>query len=120
MDPDLPSAHFTIGTAYAMKGMNAQARQAFLRALELDPNNVSAMNNFRTARRLLDGWMKRCTGGGARFAVGQDRKRLLPCGGAARSFLRDDERSRNGCCSTANAAFRIPTRIQIKLAVLDC
>jgi serine/threonine protein kinase/Tfp pilus assembly protein PilF len=45
-DPDLPYAYFTLGTAYSMKGMGAQARQAFLRALELDPNHVSAMNNF--------------------------------------------------------------------------
>lgn len=29
-----------------MKGLNAQARQAFLRSLELDPNNTSAMANF--------------------------------------------------------------------------
>jgi serine/threonine protein kinase/tetratricopeptide (TPR) repeat protein len=46
VDPNLPYAYFTLGTAYTMKGMDAQARQAFLRALELDPNNVLAMDNL--------------------------------------------------------------------------
>jgi serine/threonine protein kinase/Tfp pilus assembly protein PilF len=46
VDPALPSAYFALGTAYSIKGMEAQARQAFLRALELDPNHIGAMNNF--------------------------------------------------------------------------
>ena len=46
IDPRLPAGYFTLATAYSIKGMEAQARQAFLRALELDPNNVSAMHNL--------------------------------------------------------------------------
>ena len=46
VDPNLPHGHFTLGTAYTLKGLDAQARQAFLRALELDPNNVVAMDNL--------------------------------------------------------------------------
>ena len=46
MNPMLPSAHMSLATAYSIKGMDAQARVAFLRALELDPNNTSAMANF--------------------------------------------------------------------------
>ena len=45
-NPMLPSAHMALATAYSIKGMDAQARVAFLRALELDPNNTSAMANF--------------------------------------------------------------------------
>jgi len=46
LDPSLPFSYFVLGTGYGMKGMGAQARQAFLRALELDPNNTAAMANF--------------------------------------------------------------------------
>jgi TolB-like protein len=46
LDPSLPFGHFVLGTGYGMKGMDAQARQAFLRALELDPNNAGAMANL--------------------------------------------------------------------------
>ena len=46
IDPALPFAYFALGTGYGIKGSAAQARQAFLRALELDPNNGSAIANF--------------------------------------------------------------------------
>jgi eukaryotic-like serine/threonine-protein kinase len=46
IDPKLPAGYFTLATAYSIKGMEAQAHQAFLRALELDPNNVAAMDNL--------------------------------------------------------------------------
>lgn len=46
LDPDLPFAYFALGSGYGMKGLHAQARQAFLHALELDPNDTSAMANF--------------------------------------------------------------------------
>jgi TolB-like protein/tRNA A-37 threonylcarbamoyl transferase component Bud32 len=46
MDPSLSYGYFALGSAYSRKGLAAQARQAFHRALELDPNNTAAMNNF--------------------------------------------------------------------------
>jgi TolB-like protein/predicted Ser/Thr protein kinase len=46
MDPALPLAHFAIGTGYSIKGMDQKARLSFLRALELDPNDGSAMANL--------------------------------------------------------------------------
>ena len=49
LDPALPSPHFALGTAYGIKGMGPLSRQAFLRAIELDPNNNSAMNNLSIA-----------------------------------------------------------------------
>ena len=45
-NPSLPMAHFTLATGYAMKGMDAQARLSFLKALELDPNHVNGMFNL--------------------------------------------------------------------------
>jgi TolB-like protein len=49
IDPDLPSGHFTLGTAYAMKGQGARSRQAFLRALELNPSGGGLLSNFSLA-----------------------------------------------------------------------
>ena len=46
IDPSLSYAYFALGTAYGRKGLSAKSRQAFHRALELDPNNTNAMNNF--------------------------------------------------------------------------
>ena len=46
MDSSLSYGYFALGSAYGRKGLSARSRQAFLRALELDPNNTSAMNNF--------------------------------------------------------------------------
>jgi cell division septum initiation protein DivIVA len=52
IDPSLPVAYFALGTGYSIKGMEAQGRQAFLRALELDPNNTPAMQNFSVAEAM--------------------------------------------------------------------
>lgn len=49
IDPELPSGHFTLGTAYAMKGQGARSRQAFLRALELNPSGGGLLSNFSIA-----------------------------------------------------------------------
>ena len=47
MDPSLAYGYYALGTAYGLKGLAAQSRQAFQRALELDPNDTSAMTNFK-------------------------------------------------------------------------
>jgi len=49
IDPLHAGAQVVLASAFAAKGLEAQSRQAFLRALELDPNNTSAMNNFSVA-----------------------------------------------------------------------
>ena len=46
IDPTLPSAYLALASAYGRQGRDAQSRQAFLRVLELDPNNSVAMSNF--------------------------------------------------------------------------
>ena len=67
-DSALPGGYFALGSGYAIKGMDAQARQAFLRALELDPNHVGAMDNLsvhETAFGRLDDalyWARRAFG----------------------------------------------------------
>ena len=49
IDPGLPFGYFTLGTAYAMKGQGARSRQAFLRALELNPSNGGLLSDFSLA-----------------------------------------------------------------------
>jgi TolB-like protein/predicted Ser/Thr protein kinase len=46
VNPSLPFAYFALATGYSMKGMDAEARVSFLKALELDPNNAGAMLNL--------------------------------------------------------------------------
>jgi non-specific serine/threonine protein kinase len=47
MDPTLAYGYYALGTAYGRKGLAVQSRQAFQRALQLDPNDTSAMLNFK-------------------------------------------------------------------------
>ena len=46
VDPTLAYPHFVLGSAYVLKGVDAEARLAFMRALELDPNQMLAMSNL--------------------------------------------------------------------------
>jgi TolB-like protein len=54
-DPLLPQAHFTLASAHGMQGRDAEARQAFQRTLELNPNHATAMYNFS----ILEVWFGR-------------------------------------------------------------
>ena len=49
IDPGLPAGYFTLGTAFAIKGHGARSRQAFLRALELNPSGGGLLSNFSIA-----------------------------------------------------------------------
>jgi TolB-like protein len=55
IDPLYANGYFVLGSVYGMKGREAQSRQAFLRALELDPNNIGAMANFS----VMEAWFGR-------------------------------------------------------------
>ncbi len=46
IDPNLAEAYFSLGSAYSIKGEHTKARLSFLKALELKPNFVEAMNNY--------------------------------------------------------------------------
>jgi TolB-like protein len=52
IDPALPAGYFVLGTAYAIKGEGARSRQAFLRALELNPSDGGLLSNFSIAEML--------------------------------------------------------------------
>jgi len=49
IDPNLAEAHFSLATAYSMKGQASKARLSFLKSLELQPNFVEAMSNYSLA-----------------------------------------------------------------------
>jgi hypothetical protein len=49
VDQGLPFGYFVLGTGYAIKGQGARSRQAFLRALELNPSGGGLMSNFSIA-----------------------------------------------------------------------
>ncbi len=49
-----------------MKGLNAQARQGYLRALELDPNNTAAMSNL-SIQEIMHGRLDEGASWGRRF-----------------------------------------------------
>ncbi len=46
IDGTLAAPHFVLGSAYGLLGRLEQARLAFLRALELDPNHIGSMQNL--------------------------------------------------------------------------
>jgi len=46
IDPNLAEAHFSLASSYWIKGELSKARLSFLKALELKPNMVEAMNNY--------------------------------------------------------------------------
>ena len=46
MDPTLARGHFALASGYAVKGWGAKSRQAFLRALELEPSDGGPISNI--------------------------------------------------------------------------
>ena len=81
MAPSLSYGYFALGTASGRKGLGAQSRQAYLRALELDPNNTDAMADFKNEeirRGRLD------------EAAYWGRRRFLQSGKTANDFFHSD------------------------------
>ena len=79
IDPTLADPHMTLGSVYGQFGRLEQARQSFLRALELDPNHGASMNNLSHDLRV--GWTARrelVLDASIVAAVGQGAERLLP------------------------------------------
>jgi serine/threonine protein kinase len=118
IDPGLPSGYFALASGYGLKGMDAEARQAFLRALELDPNNVPAMNNFSSHDALFGRAEESLSWARRGFALsgkqGNDYYHLaLPLLG-----LRADDRLRE---LLLDGERRFPDfyRVQIVLSLLD-
>ena len=118
VDPILSSPHFVLGSVYSYQGRDAQSRLAFMRALELDPNFVEAMNNLSLNEfqfgRLDDSlqWARRSFAISAR--VGNDYYHM----GIPLTALRDDDASLRWM---TRAEQRIPDapRIQILFANVE-
>jgi serine/threonine protein kinase len=117
-DESLPHAYFALGTAYAMKGLEAQSRQAFLRALELDPNHIGAIANFSILELTFGRLDESLYWGRRYFALSGKR------GGAYYHFvipmvnLRVDALSRR-LLEDAERRFPRVARNQMMLAILD-
>jgi eukaryotic-like serine/threonine-protein kinase len=45
-DPELPLAHFALGSVYTLLGRAAQGRMSFLQGLELDSSHTGGLNNL--------------------------------------------------------------------------
>ena len=46
LDPNLPAGHMALASAYGHKGWASKSRPEFLKALQLDPDNVGATSNI--------------------------------------------------------------------------
>src|SRR5262249_39949323 len=53
MDTMLASPHFVLGTVFSSRGRDAQSRLAFMRALELNPNDTNVMANLSVNESLF-------------------------------------------------------------------
>jgi serine/threonine protein kinase len=118
IDPLRPNTYFVLGSGYGIQGRYEHSRQAFLRALELDPNNTSAMNNFS----VLEGYFGRLDDSAywGRRSFGLSGKRgndfyhlIIPL-----LSLRSDAETRT---LLAEAERRFPTfaRVQILFSLLE-
>jgi serine/threonine-protein kinase len=117
IDPTLAAPHFVLGGAHGLLGRGEQAREAFLRALELDPNHAASMQDLSYLNtltgELADGlyWARRAWPLSARGP--NDAHHI----GSSLLLLRDDELSRRWLAY----AERLPalSRTQITVAVLE-
>jgi tetratricopeptide (TPR) repeat protein len=56
LNPRLPGAHTTLGSAYVLQGKSAPARKSFQEALRLDPGNVNARFDWAKLESSLRNW----------------------------------------------------------------
>ena len=117
-DPELPLPYAVLGSAYSMKGLDTDSRLSFLRALELNPNDTTAMANLSIHEtsygRLDEGldWARRVVpltvaDSNARYHVG-----------IALITLRDDGLT-DRWLQTAARQFPTNPRLQIELSELE-
>jgi serine/threonine-protein kinase len=117
IDPALAAPHFALGSAYGLLGRLEQSRLSFLRALELDPNNVGSMQNlsytYAISGQLDEGlyWARRAWPLAAR-GPGDAYHISVPL-----VLLRDDELSRQWSANTER--LRDYSRTQLIAAQLE-
>ncbi len=118
IDPLLASAHMALATVYVEKGLVADARLAFLRAIDLNPNDDASMKNLsvlelemgRSDESLL--WAIRAFRIAPRKAANDFYHAALPL-----LFLEESAAAR--WLSEAERRFPADSRIQLELAMLD-
>jgi serine/threonine protein kinase/tetratricopeptide (TPR) repeat protein len=118
IDPLLPTAYHALGTGYMNQGRDAESRQAFMRVLELDPNNTSAMFNFSVAETWFGRFDSAVDWGRRGFALsgrrGNDFYHLI---GPLLS-IRADRQTRT-LLDEAERRFPTFARVQILLSLLE-
>ncbi len=118
IDPSIPHAHFAMGTGYAMKGREAQARGSFQRALELDPSHVGAMTNLSITEYVFGHFDESLSWARRAFGLGGRTGNLFYHVGVPLLGMRADEEGRRWL-SEGERRFPTFTRTQIQLALLD-
>jgi len=118
MNPSVSAAHFTMATAYGMKGMDAQARVSFLRALELNPNDTAAMANLSVLEAAYGRLGESLSWARRMFALSGKEGNAFHHVAVPLLVLRDDDATRRWLLEGER---RFPDfyRIQINLAFMD-
>lgn len=117
-DPALASAHMTLATVYYGKGLIAEARVAFLRAIELGPNEAPTMKNL-SVLELDTGRYDEAFLWGARAFRTSPRKSANDYYHLALPLIYLDEQSGERWLAEAERLFPTDARIQIVHALLD-
>ena len=118
INPSIPHAHFAMATGYAMKGLEAQARGSFQRALELDPSHIGAMTNLSVTEYVFGHFDESLAWARRAFGLGGKTGNLFYHVGVPLLGMRADEEARRWL---SEGERRFPTfpRTQIQLALLD-
>jgi TolB-like protein len=119
LDPTLSTPHLVLGAAARDKGQDAEGRLSFLRALDLDSNDIRAMQNLS----ILDGQSGRLDEGlyWARRAFGLSEKGPGDYYHVAEGllWLRDDATTWRWL-TEAERLFPTYSRLQVELAWVEC
>ncbi len=118
IDPNLAEAHFSLGSAYSIKGELTKARLSFLKALELKPNFIEAMNNL-SLEEIDAGRLDEALYWGARsFHLAPNSGNSYYHLSVALIFLGDDATAQRWL-TEGEEHHPTATRVQIMRAILD-
>ena len=117
-DPALASAQMTLASVYYAKGLIADARVAFLRAIELGPNEAPTMKNL-SVLELDAGRYDEAFLWGARAFRTSPRQNANDYYHLALPLIHLDEQSGERWLAEAERLFPVDARIQILRALLD-
>ncbi len=118
IDPALASGHMALATIYMEKGLTADARLAFLRALDLNPNDDGSMQNLSVLESEMGRYDEALLWAVRAFRT-SPRKSANDFYHAALPLLFLDEPAAERWLGEAERRFPKNSRIQIELAMLD-